>query len=522
MKDGNGFRIIRSEWLELSVVTLPANASATILSVKSADSTVRAALGTRTGVVRLDSTVNLPGVSGRTGKTKMKRTIVEQIADSEAKRAALLARRLEIMSKADESGTTLDPADGEEHDNLGIEIKNIDAHLVRLRETEKDLLVSARPVTAENTAGGDKAAATRGGGTSVVLVKSNLPKGTTFSRWVMAQVESRGDRYRAAELAKQYWPDQPEVELILRAQVAAGTTTATTWASPLIPAAQSMVNDFYDLLRPQTILGRIPGIRRVPVNVSIPLQTGGATGNWVGEGAPKPVSAMAFTSVTLRWAKAAIICVLSKELIRFSSPSAEAVVRSSMIKDMSQFLDAQFVSTTAETTNVSPAGILNGSSTSAATGVTAATFLTDFKTALATFIAANYDLSQLVILMSSTVALNVSTLKDSLGNFIYPNLGLTGGNILNIPVVVSEAVGNKIIFLNANEILLADDGGVEIDASDQASILMDDAPAASPQTTALVSLYQRNLVALRAEQYLVWKKARSTSVYYLTSASYTG
>src|SRR6185436_6994491 len=400
-----------------------------------------------------------------------------------------------------------------------------------LKSRNATLLQKAAEVTPENTDTPAKAAATRGGPQEqarVISVRSNLPKGTTFSRWVMATVEAKNDMHRAADLSKTYWPDQPELEQIFRtnvgsrAQVLVGTTTHATWASPLIPAAQTMFSEFLELLRPLSIIGRIPNLTRVPPNVVVPIQTGGGTGNWVGETQAKPVSALAFTSATLRWAKAVVMTVLSEELIRYSSPSAEAVVRSSIAKDIAQYLDTQFISTTIESVNVSPAGLLWNAPTSAATGVTAATFLTDFKTALATFIAANYDLSQLVILMSSTVALNVSTLKDSLGNFLYPTLGLTGGTVLNIPVVVSEAVGNKIIFMNASEILLADDGGIMIDASNQASILMDDAPNASPATTSLVSLYQRNLVAIKCEQYITWKKARSTSVYYLSNASYTG
>lgn len=56
-------RFIKWEWLELSAVTIPANADATILSVKSFDIATRAALGLArsAGPVRL---VTRPGASG--------------------------------------------------------------------------------------------------------------------------------------------------------------------------------------------------------------------------------------------------------------------------------------------------------------------------------------------------------------------------------------------------------------------------------------------------------------------------
>ncbi len=529
-----GNRILKSRWLELSAVAVGADLNATMLNIRSADEAVLRALAKTGSVKPVDRlTSNLPGVSGTTISKGKVMTIAEQITGFENKRAAHEAAMLSIMDKAGETGSTLDVEQQEKYDTLDSEVRDIDGHLNRLRAHEKRIKASATTITVDNTKTAEIASQTRGGGNKsghVISVTSNLPKGTTFSRWVMAQVEARGDKYRAADLARVQWPDQPEIADILmasanmhsRAGVNVGTTTGTTWALPLVTPAQVMVEEFMDLLRPATIIGRIPNMLHVPANIVVPLQTGGGTGNWVGETAAKPVSAQAFTSVTLRFFKAVVLCVLSKELIRFSTPNAESVVRASMIKDLAQFLDTQFISTTIESANISPAGLLWNSSTSAATGVTATTFLTDFKTALATFIAAYYDLSKVVLLMSSTVALNISTLKDSLGNFLYPTLGPTGGSILGFNVVVSEAVGNKIIFLYAPEILIADEGGIEIDASDQASILMDDAPAASPMTTSLVSLYQRNLVAIRVEQFIAWKKARTTSVYYLTNCSYTG
>lgn len=516
-RETGGIHFIRTEWIELSAVTIPMNAEATILSVKSADTASLAVCGRQASpVVRLDKTATPPGLPGLTGRKNM--TIKEQIIQFENKRAASAARMEALMAKAGDEGRTLNETETTEYDTLGTEIKEIDAHLVRLKDHEKTLVAKAVEVPAITTDPSRPPQQIRR--VEPISVKSMQPKGTIFSRWVLSQIHAKGDMYRAADIAKEKYPDNPEVELILRAGVNAGTSTGY---STLIPGAQQMVNEFLELLRPATILGKVPGFTHVPANCIVPIQTGGGTGNWVGEGLPKPVSALAFSSATLRWAKAVVLTVLSDEVVRFSSPNAETVVRNSIAKDLSNFLDAQFVGNTIESVNVSPAGIRWNASTGAATGVTAAAFLADFRTALGTFITAKNALSDIVILMSSTVAMNISTLQTSQGVYIYPNLDMVnGGSILGIPVVVSEAVGTNIIFLVAPEILMADDGGIMVDASNQASILMDDAPNASPTTTALVSLYQRNLTAIRTEQYITWKKARSTSVYFISNAAYTG
>ncbi|MGF6877375.1 HK97 family phage prohead protease [Paraburkholderia sp. MM5477-R1] len=56
--DEGGIRYLSWEWIELSLVTIPANAEATINTIRSIDTTTRAALGIGGGhVVRLDHTL---------------------------------------------------------------------------------------------------------------------------------------------------------------------------------------------------------------------------------------------------------------------------------------------------------------------------------------------------------------------------------------------------------------------------------------------------------------------------------
>lgn len=57
IKDTWSFRYLSWEWLELSAVTIPANAEASIQTVKSYDDELRAALGQRQSVVKLDKSL---------------------------------------------------------------------------------------------------------------------------------------------------------------------------------------------------------------------------------------------------------------------------------------------------------------------------------------------------------------------------------------------------------------------------------------------------------------------------------
>jgi len=503
-------RFTRWFWGELSAVTVPMNQDATILAVKTAD---LAASG-------LDS----PGVSGTlpvVSAVKAARpmnTHQEQITMFEATRAEKFARLNEIQNKASGENRTKDAAEREESETLKLEIKSIDAELVDLREMLTMSTATATAITP--TTSTTTASQMRGGqstATQSIQVKSMLPKGTAFTRYVQAKIVGRGSLSDALEYAKQWKDSTPEVELMLKAAVNPGTIAEPAWAAPL--AVTQPFNDFLDLLRPETLLGKIPGLRQVPFNISIPIQTGGGTYAWVGEGAPKPVGNLQFSSATLGVAKAAGIIVISEELAKISTPSAEMTVRNDMIKGMAQYLDQQFIDpTVAAVTNVSPASVTNLANGFATAGTSGDNARTDIKKAITLLTAPNYPISETVLIMSEANAFALATALTTNGVAVNPNITSKGGNILGVPVVTSQSAGSVVALVHAPSILFADDGGVNIDVSREASVEMNTTPT-SPVTAsaAYVSLWQMNLVGLRAERFINWKRARTTAVVYTTA-----
>lgn len=517
ISDTYSYRYIKWLWLELSAVTIPANADATIHAIKALD---LAASGR-----------HLPGVSGALPVVRAQKdappmkTIAEQIAAFEATRAAKQARLTELMTKAGETGVTLDAAQTEEYDTLAAEVKSVDAHLVRLHELERTSVVTATRIVPVTEA--EKAAALRAGQVPVITVKTDLPKGTAFVRMCMALARGKGDSYQTLQHAREWKDTTPEVEQMIqhmwtKAAVAAGTTTDATWAGPL--AVRTPIAEFLELLRPRTLLGQIPGLKHVPFNISVPSQTAGGTYGWVGQGLAKPVTSAAYAAVTLDFAKAAGIIVLTEELVKLSTPSAEGLVREELIAGMSQFLDLQFVDpAVAAVANLNPASITNGASTAAASGTTSAAARTDLAAAVAVFTAAGIPLSGSVWLMSDSNAFGIGLSVNALGQPLFPGVSIAGGSIFGIPVVVSNNVGNRIILVHAPSILFADEGGVQIDVSREASVQMDSAPdSPTLASTVLVSLWQNNLVGLRAERMITWKRARTAAVRYITAAAYAG
>jgi hypothetical protein len=77
--------------------------------------------------------------------------------------------------------------------------------------------------------------------------------------------------------------------------------------------------------------------------------------------------------------------------------------------------------------------------------------------------------------------------------------------------------------VNANDIFLADDGQVNVDVSTEASLEMADDPtnSGSPVETTLVSLWQDNLIGLRAERFINWARARESAVAFMDEVGWT-
>jgi HK97 family phage major capsid protein/HK97 family phage prohead protease len=539
IEETGGYRFTRSEIYELSLVTVPANANATINYVKSLDKAAReAATGKIHDALSVSKKPSVKGTVKLTSKEK-EMSFSEKLKGFRDELALKNSKLVELAQKSVDTGETFNAADQEEFDNLNAEIKSLETHIERLEVAEKAAASTARPVVADVAGQTDTGAAqTRSKVFAQVKAAPKMDKGIGFARLARCKALSKLDNAPAYEIARSLYGEDSPVYGVLKAAVAAGTTTQATWAAPLVGDESTIFADFVEFLRPMTILGRmgqngIPGPRVIPFRTRLISQTSGGSGYWTGEGNPKPLTKFDFTGTTLEPLKVANIAVVTMELLRDSSPSAEAIVRDSLASALAERLDIDFVDPTkTASAGVSPASITNGVSAIASTGTDADAVRCDIANLLNAYANANNPPTSGVILMSTTKAIALMTMRNALGAREFPEITMNGGFLEGFPVITSQYIadfavsaGEFVFMVNASDIWLGDEGGITVDMSDQASLQFLDNPTNSPvgstTATSLISLWQNNCVGFRAERTINWAKRRASAVAVLDEVNWT-
>lgn len=499
-----------SEWLwgELSAVTIPMNVEATITAIKSLDTS----RGTASGPYR---TTILPGVSGLQSQASAMRNASEQLTEQQTLLQTKTARFAELEAASETDGG-LDTADQTERTTLQTEIAELTGKVQRLKTIEQAQMAMAAPMATPTSRTIQPTPPTQ---TRVEVV--NLPKGTRFTRVALATAAGRGSHSDTLAYARRWDGQTPEVSAYIKAmwghKADPGTSVvgSPAWGGELVNPS-TIATEFVELLRAETIIGRVNGFRMTPFNIPIITQTAGSTFGWVGESDPKPVGELAFTRTTLPYHKVAGIVVLTEELVRLSTPNAEDSARRDLIEQCARFIDEAFIQVAKSAGADNPASITNGVSSPSASGTTLAALMADLNTALGTLTAANIPLDGLAIVTTPEVALRLSLMTTSLGT-TPSGISMTpsGGTLLGYQVVVSNSVdADTLVIFKPSEIFLADDGGVTVDASNQATLDM------AGSTSPTFSLWQRNCVGLRAERWITWAKRRSTVVAIIDTIAY--
>lgn len=292
-----------------------------------------------------------------------------------------------------------------------------------------------------------------------------------------------------------------------KAAAAAGSLSG--WGSPLAPFQNLSLAFLGSLTGISAFDALWPSMLQAPlrtsiISVSAPLSTGP-----IAEANVKPTSRLSLSASDLDSIKCAAFVAVTAELLKSGTPAASAI------------LERELRTAIARATNSIFLPLLVPGATIASSGVTALGVRQDLRTLLAN-VSTGAD-SKLFLIVTRKIAEAWSVLPDSSGAAAFPTATVNGGQIGGMTVVVvDEATDGEIILVDATQVAAGSDGFV-LDSSNQASLQLD-TPGNSPVTasTSMTSLWQNDLVAVRAERYIGAKLLRASAVAKITGASYSG
>lgn len=456
----------------------------------------------------------------------MPKSLAEQIRDMENTRAAKAARMQTVVQKSIDEGRSMDEPEAQEFDELTSEIKQIDDDLVRYRSMEKMMAGTARPpvvnaVETEKSATGNKG--------PMIIVRNAEPDeafaGQRFTRKAIAHILAKKNGWAPWQVAAQRWgKTDPMLVEVLKAAVPGHAGGTGEPGAELVTADNRYTGDFINFLYAQTVYNKLP-LRNVPANVMIKGQDGAATGYWVGESKPIPMSNTSFNSVTLRYKKVAALTTVSNELLKHADPSAEMLIRDALVEAASQRIDATFISTAAGVSDVSPAGILNNIAATTSAGSDGDAVLNDIKELKQRFITAK-NMGGLYWVMNPGLASSLSLLRNALDQREFPTLNELGGTLEGYPVVTGDNVNaSYLVLLKPSDIYRIGTGGIEVTMSEHATIEQDTVPTGAQDTPVAQSAYPVNMfqtesTAIKVVVDIDFARRRDSAVAWINDASY--
>lgn len=352
----------------------------------------------------------------------------------------------------------------------------------------------------------------------------NPTKGLTSVRFIKSLAIAKGDVAGALAYAQsQNWSNTSQVVESLKTAISAEGTSDYSLATPAS-------FDFAEFIRPLTILGKLTGLRKVPARTRLISATAGSSASWSGERAPRPISRMTFEGSTLEQLSVISMLVTTRELLRSSSPSAEALLSRDLAAAAVASMDEAFIDdANAGSAGVKPASISYGTAPIHSTGSSLAQIDADLGLMIQALSDAGSDLTFATWVLRPRTALYLARLRGTGGALAHPGMTAKGGVLLGLPAITSASVPlddvgspvsgfSQITLLDPSQILVSDDGGGLIEISEQSTIEMTDSPNGG--TTSLVSMWQSDSACLRIHRYANWKRCRDGMARVLDQVSY--
>lgn len=191
---------------------------------------------------------------------------------------------------------------------------------------------------------------------TALSMRPSEEKGLGFGRCVRAMAKSKmeGNGYRMVPKILAEWGDKASAKFYEEKALAASDAVAGGF---LVPPQFSQ--EIIEFLRPASVVRKLgPVIIPMPTGTfRIPKMTVGSTFTYQGENTNMTKTQPQFGNVTLTFKKLSGVVPISNDLMRYSSPGADAIVRDDMVNGMSDAENRAFLR--GDGTAATPRGLLN-------------------------------------------------------------------------------------------------------------------------------------------------------------------
>lgn len=321
--------------------------------------------------------------------------------------------------------------------------------------------------------------------------KKERAKGEAAGRFIRAVAKARMDGKAASESTYidtlKAWGDDDIADVIIKdgeRRSKAMAATDPTGGGFLVP--EQFSTDVIELLRPMSVVRALVG-QTLPMPVgtlNIPKITGGSTAYYQGENTNATKSALATGNLKLSWKKLTALVPLSNDLVRYSSPGADAIVRNDMVRAIAQRENQAFLRDTGSDAaprglryQAAPANIITVSNVT----FTNATVATDLGRMVLQLVQNNVPLSRPGWIFAPRTWNYLRMQQQTTGAFIYQaemNQGLLLGYPFKwstqVPVNLTDhggTVESEITFADFDDVVIGEAMSLRIDASQEASYL---------------------------------------------------
>jgi HK97 family phage major capsid protein len=306
-----------------------------------------------------------------------------------------------------------------------------------------------------------------------------VEKGVTLARIIRAYASSKGNIEKAADYAKanDFGPDV----------VKALATQPNSAGGYIVPPQYS--TDLIELLYNRVAIRKL-GAQSIPMpngNLTIPKLTAGASASYIGENTGVDAQQPSFGVISLNWKKLAAVIAISNDLIRYSSPKADEVVKNDLTNAFAVVEDAQFLRGTG--TGQGPRGLDSWIPTASpdhvdpaqsADGSDLTLVIADLFKGPKALEEANIPFVKPGWIISPRTKFFLMTVRDSVGNFYFLD-EMKRGSLIGYPYVSTNQVPSNlgggtdesvIYFGDFNDAVIGESTDLMLDVSQEASYLV--------------------------------------------------